>query len=29
LPATLQTSLPSIEQIEQELAGDAGGGDDA
>ncbi len=29
LPAALQTSLPSIEQIEQELAGDAGGGDNA
>ena len=29
LPVALQTSLPSIEQIEQELAGDAGGGDNA
>lgn len=28
LPAELQTSLPSIEQIEQELAGEAGRGDD-
>ncbi|OIO70879.1 MAG: DUF1016 domain-containing protein [Zetaproteobacteria bacterium CG_4_9_14_3_um_filter_49_83] len=29
LPAELQTSLPSIEQIEQELASDAGRDDDA
>jgi predicted nuclease of restriction endonuclease-like (RecB) superfamily len=28
LPAELRTSLPSIEQIEQELAGETGGGDD-